>query len=530
MKKYFEKYENTQYEDIAMKFNTVKSVEARYIRQTEPKDQGNDLIEALIPIKIESESFNQFEKQPIVLESERKLPSEQRALAVLRLDDYRIGREFTRVIDNEIEIALRRCYRARKKFNLDRLKILNESGKYYTDCEYKKIEGQKTQGFTIIGISGGGKTTALASALYNYPQKIIHIDANSRCIQIVYIKVECPADGSLKSFYDRCLDALEEATDCNIPSRKSAKSVGDKEILFKKLALRWNLGLIVIEEIQQLSIRRVDTMNQFLTLANDTLIPIVYVGTYKALDRIFGIDFRLARRLGNEIEVKRFENDLLWKDMIEELWQFQWLKEYVPLTDDLNNTFYAETAGIIDRVITLFEVLQLEAISQDMETKELFSPSFIRKVSEKYFGTTRKALNDLSSGNVNDIAKWDDLYNRIEERNLVDSISNELAQRKAKQFLLSTERKTGKYLNNIIRNNVIENIKMIFGDTYKMELITKAFDYVAKNNKNLIEDKKEIEINTKVVDLLMNPEKMEKKVKGEKVAEIYNLPILDDII
>lgn len=530
MKVYCKKYEKTQYEDIAMKFDCIKTVNARYIEQTEPIDIENDLIEALLPLKIEKESFEQFEKQPLVLASERKLPAAQRALAVLRLDNYRIGREFTSVIDKEIEIALRRCYRARRKFNLDKMEVLNETGKYFTDCEYKRIEGMKTQGFTLIGISGGGKTTALASALYNYPQKIIHTDENSRCMQIVYIKVECPADGSMKSFYDRCLDALEEASERIIPSRKSAKSVGDKERLFKKLALRWNLGMLVIEEIQQLSIKREDTMNQFLTLANDTLIPIVYVGTYKAMNRIFGIDFRLARRLGNEIEVKRYNYDEMWHDLMQELWEFQWMKEYIPLTNEISETFYNETAGIIDRVITLFEILQLEAIYNDMESVYDFTPSFIQKVSEKYFSTTRKVLYNLSIGNTLDISKWNDLYNSSEDRNLIQSISNEIAQRKAKEIILDSTRKKEKFFKNTLRSNVVENIKQVFDDSYDIESIIKAFDFVVKKNSHLIQELKETELNSMVMDLLIHPEKMEKKMKGEKVANNYNLPILNDII
>lgn len=359
MKQYCDNFDKTQYEDIAIKFDCVRAVEAKYIRQSEPMDVGNDLIEALIPLKSEEESFNNFEYRPYISPHERDKSPEERGLAVLRLDYYRIGRDFTHIINREIEIALRRCYRARRKFNLDKIRTLDETGKYFEDCEYKKIEGLKTQGIAVIGISGGGKTTAMASAAYCYPQVIIHTEENSRCIQIVYIKVECPADGSLKNFYDSCLDALGNALGKEIAENKDRMTIGEKERLFKHLALRWNLGLIIIEEIQQLSIKREDTMNQFLTLANDTQIPIVYVGTFKALNRIFGIDFRLARRLGNEIIVRRYEKDELWNDMLEELWQYQWLKEYIPLTQELNDVFYSETAGILDRVINLFESMEL---------------------------------------------------------------------------------------------------------------------------------------------------------------------------
>lgn len=147
MKKYYEDYEKSQYEDISLKFDCIKSVDARYIKQSEPIDQGNELIEALIPIKIAEESFEQFEVQPVIFDSERNLSAEKRALAVMRLDQYRVGREFTSLIDKEIEIALRRCYRARRKFNLDKLTTLDETGRYFTDCEYKKIEGQKHKDF-----------------------------------------------------------------------------------------------------------------------------------------------------------------------------------------------------------------------------------------------------------------------------------------------------------------------------------------------------------------------------------------------
>lgn len=342
--------------------------------------------------------------------------------------------------------------------------------------------------------------------------------------------MECPADGSLKSFFDRCLDALEEATDIIIPSRKSAKSVGDKERLFKKLALRWNLGMIVIEEIQQLSIKRVDTMNQFLTLSNDTLIPIVYVGTYKALDRIFGIDFRLARRLGNEIEVKRYSKDEMWEDMLSELWEFQWLKEFIPLTPELNEAFYGETAGIMDRVITLFEVIQLEAIYTGKETVKDITPQFIKMVSERYFSTTRKILHELSEGNTKNIGKWDDLYNRSNERELIRSLSSDLVQREAKEILLDNNRKKEHFIKNELRNRTVEKIQLTFGETYSVDDIVKAYDFVVKKNPSYLKENRENDINRKIIEILFDQKKMVDKKKGENVVESYELPILNDII
>ena len=527
MKQYYDDYSKTQYEDLTLKFDCVKGVEARYIKQTEPMDMGNDLIEALIPIKSYENSLESFEFRPVKFPTDRKLPPQNRALAILRLDYYRIGRDYTHLIDREIEIALRRCYRARKKFNLDKIKILDDTGKYFTDCEYKKIEGQKTQGFTIIGISGGGKTTSLSSSLYNYPQVIYHTDENSRCIQLVYIKVECPPDGSINSFYDSCLEAMESAIGRKIEMNKAKMKISEKEKLFKKLALRWNLGMIVIEEIQQLSIKREDTMNQFLTLANDTLIPIVYVGTNKALKRIFGIDFRLARRLGNEIVVKRYEKDLLWDDMLEELWEYQWLIEYIPLTQELNNVFYRESAGIIDRVINLYEAVQLDAILQGKESIHDITPEYVEKVSKKYFPTTRDVLVGLSDGKSS-IEKWDDIYDRKIDKRTVEEISNELERKYAMGLLLNTQRKEENMTLDSLRNNIITNISVMFGDKYPAGDIEKVFIYLKNKHKQKILNMEETKINGMILDLLINPEQMKKKPKKSEVD--YNLPILEDII
>ena len=527
MKQYYNDFNKTQYEDITLKFDCVKSVEARYIKQTEPMDMGNDLIEALIPIKSYEDSLESFEFRPVKSPTDRKLLPQNRALAILRLDYYRIGRDYTHLIDREIEIALRRCYRARKKFNLDKIKILDDTGKYFADCEYKKIEGQKTQGFTIIGISGGGKTTSLSSSLYNYPQVIYHADENSRCLQLVYIKVECPPDGSIKSFYDSCLDAMESAVGRKIEVNKAKMTINEKERLFKKLALRWNLGMIVIEEIQQLSIKREDTMNQFLTLANDTQIPIVYVGTNKALKRIFGIDFRLARRLGNEIVVKRYEKDLLWDDMLEELWEYQWLSEYIPLTQELNDVFYRESAGIIDRVINLFEAIQLDAIFQGNESVKDITPEYVEKVSIKYFPTTRNVLVGLSTG-TNSIETWDDIYDRKIDKRTVEEISNELDRKYAMEILLDAKRKVENITLDSLRNNIITNISVMFGDRYSVDNIEKVFIYLKNKYKQKLLNMDETKINGMVLDLLINPELMKKKPK--KSEEDYDLPILEDII
>lgn len=523
---YYDNFSRTQYEDIAFKFDASKTVYAKYIEQKEYTHQANDLIEALPPMKSELESLQDFEYRPYYDPNERNLSDKERALAIMRLDDFRIAREYTSCLDDSIAMALRSCYTARKKFNLRAMETLEETGKYFRDCEYKKLDGKKVQGFTLVGASGGGKSTSISAALQYYPQVIIHEDENCRATQVVYLKVECPADGSIKAFYDACFNAFEEALDLELFSKKSAKTMDAKALLFRKLALRFNLGLLVIEEIQNLSIKRQDTMNQFLTLTNETQIPIVFVGTYKACKRVFDIDFRLGRRGGKYIEVKRFPKDEFWDYLMNELWKYQWLKEYSPLTQEMNDKFYEETGGIIDRVINLFQLLQLDAIQTGYEK---ITHNTIEKISIKYFSTTRKMLIHLND--ENSIIQYEDLNSPfLNKENKLEMLTN-IKLRNARNLLLNSGRISGIETLEDKRLNVINNIRNIFGDVYSIKLVEETFNRLVKIRKQDFSGKTEQEMNSIVIKEIFLEEETKKKVSKVKKskAEEINLKTIEGL-
>lgn len=532
MKEYFENFEISQYEDIAVKFDCIKYVEARCIHQTEPSDIGNELIEALIPLRSQQDSLDDFEKRPYISSHERMLSSKVRSQAVFRLDEYRIGRDYTHLINQAIDITIKRCYRARKKFNLNQIEIIDKNINLVRDCEYRKIEDKKTTGFSIIGISGGGKSTAISAALYRYPQVIYHTKENSRGIQLVYIKVECPPDRSSISFYSSCLTAMEEATGIEIPqAHKSGMKPAEIERLFKAIALRWNLGMIVIEEIQQISSKRISTLQQFLTLTNDLKVPLVFVGTYKVLKNISNSGLRIGRRLGDIIPVQRFEKNILWDDMLEELWNFQWLKEYIPLTKELNETFYIETAGVIDRVISLFEAIQLAAILLDEETVEYMNADFIRKISEKNFSTTRDILVKLSTGKIQDIIKYDDIFDKSIDKHALINLQDEINRKYTEKIITDKSRQNEKFNQDSLRNNIITNIQILLGDKFILQDIEKVLTYLQKKYKKAFSTIAETKMNAETIELLLNPDKMKSKhARYKTLLDDYNPPTLGDTL
>lgn len=58
---------------------------------------------------------------------------------------------------------------------------------------------------SIIGCSGSGKTTTMNKILRYYPQVIEHRELGLK--QIVYLKIDCPHDSSLKNL---CSNFLEQ--------------------------------------------------------------------------------------------------------------------------------------------------------------------------------------------------------------------------------------------------------------------------------------------------------------------------------
>ena len=58
---------------------------------------------------------------------------------------------------------------------------------------------------SLIGCSGSGKSTTVNRILSTYPPVIFHSDINF--VQLPYLRIECPSDGSLKSL---CLNFFRE--------------------------------------------------------------------------------------------------------------------------------------------------------------------------------------------------------------------------------------------------------------------------------------------------------------------------------
>ena len=149
-------------------------------------------------------------------------------------------------------------------------------------------------------------------------------------------------------------------------------------------------------------------LNFFTTLINKLGIPVVLIGTTKALSILQG-EFRQARRgSGQQGDViwERIDKNSKWDLLIRGMWKFQWTKKVAEITDEMSIALYEESQGIVDIAVKLYAMAQIHAIAT---RKEIITPEIIRKVAEKNLKLVRPMLLALKSGNLKEINKYADI-------------------------------------------------------------------------------------------------------------------------
>ncbi len=142
----------------------------------------------------------------------------------------------------------------------------------------------------IIGISGIGKTTAIERLLLMYPQIIKHQEykkQNFSRTQIVWLKIDCPYDGSLSTLCKSFFKAIDDLLGTRYLEKfgYSNRVTSTMMLHMTSLASIYGIGVLVIDEIQHLLNSKNDMeemLNFFVTLSNTVGIPTVLIGTSKA--------------------------------------------------------------------------------------------------------------------------------------------------------------------------------------------------------------------------------------------------------
>lgn len=272
-------------------------------------------------------------------------------------------------------------------------------------------------GFTIIGLSGVGKTSAITRILSLYPQVVVHSrykDTTLVLKQIIWLKIDCPHDGLVKGLCMEFFEAVDRAAGTSY-FELYVKRGATINILMKRMeqiARLHCVGVLVIDEIQHLTLAKSGgsekMLNFLVTLVNKIGIPVVLIGTTRAMS-ILQSEFRQARRSSGhqgDLLWDRMKNDTSWDIFVSTMWKNQWTRHIVPINNEFKAALYNESQGIADIAVKLYAMAQIRAIGLQKDT---FTPNDLRIVASEKLGLVKPALDALRSGDKKRIAAIGDI-------------------------------------------------------------------------------------------------------------------------
>lgn len=464
----------TKTKDNSLQQPILKGVfcnEAKYIKQEILEYDGNPLIEALPQIFSEEDIYKAFYNYPDISEGEKKLESRiKNHIIVSRLKRFLQPLRIHFDVEKKISIMIRQGYIARNINSVEfksRLKSINELKQIKEkEVKFEIIESNLRSTAaccSIIGVSGIGKTTAIERLLAMYPQVIVHKEYNKMPIlytQIVWLKIDCPFDGSLKTLckiFFRAVDNILGGTNYFTTYGSQRNSVSTMMIHMTYVATLHSIGLLAIDEIQHLLGNRYNSdeiLSFFTTLTNTIGVPSILIGTPKALE-ILKKDFRHARRASGygNIDWDRMRKNDEWDFFLNTMWKYQWLDNFTSLNNGLNEAMYYETQGITSVAVDLFILVQERALEQK---EQIITVKLIRNTAKKDLSLIQEMLNALRSGNKDEIRKYADIAINVEE--IIQNIRASSDTKNRVEEFAKLKSRVLKETKISIRDNIITDI------------------------------------------------------------------------
>ncbi|MNO23704.1 Transposon Tn7 transposition protein TnsC [compost metagenome] len=457
---------------------------------------GNPMIEAMPKIMGEDELLEAIPNYPDYDQTQRKLNRRLRLHCVQQLSDYVEILPIHLYIEQRFSRMIRHGFVARNPLQREYARQFHVGFEAILEAGVNE-EGENSAGirstaagFNIIGVSGQGKSTAVDLNLLLYPQVIQHTNYNDKPLildQLVWLKLNCPFDGSIKGL---CINFFQ-AVDAVLGTKYFKKFVSrgsTTDALIPQMAQIASLhclGTLVIDEIQNLSQAKSGgsekMLNFFTQLINTIGVPVVLVGTFKAL-RLFGGSFSQARRgcgQGDMI-IDRMSEGEDWDYFVSSMWKYQWTNTRSPLTEAIKKTIYDLTQGIVDIAVKLYMLAQWDAISlgESEGGTERITAARFKKVASKHLQLVQPMIKALKTHNKSALYDIDDLYPKWND------FSNYLSQSEEKVSVHGKLRESTMPESNVDHDRVkiLELVKLAVSLGSTTEKAEEIAIHIIKNN------------------------------------------------
>ena len=332
----------------------------------------NKIVSQLPSMKSEKEVYSALLNLPMYDGSICQSSATERLIALSDIYDIYIPSEMTYEIYSKLYLALLNSLK--KKSTRAAVIQQGENTKAIRNTEHRGILGG-SDSFTVIGLSGIGKSTAIYKAIELITENRV-IEINSPYTKIIpCLVVQCPFDSSVKGLLLEILRKADEILNSRYyENALRARATTDMLIgSVSQVALN-HIGLLVVDEIQNVvGNKNGQSLVGMLTqLINNSGISICMVGTPKC-KIFFEKEMQLARRsLGLEYGVMDYDD--CFYELCKILFNFQYTKTRSEMTDETVRWLYEHSGGIVSVVVSLIHDAQEIAIldgSEELNTQSL---------------------------------------------------------------------------------------------------------------------------------------------------------------
>lgn len=286
------------------------------------------------------------ESLAILPEYDPEIINQDAATRLIALSDmYKVfvPNTMSREIYSKLYLALLRSLQ--KKDGFLRVKQSLENHKATLQQEYSGILGG-SDSFTILGVSGIGKSSSISRAVQLLTHDRVIETAQPYRKILPCVVVQCPFDSSVKGLLLEIIRVVDDQLGSSYyPKATSVRATTDMLIGTVSTILLNHVGILIVDEIQNVAISKNgrNLLGVLLQLINCSGVSICMVGTPECQD-FFTQAMQLARRsLGLQYESLEYGAEFV--DLCETLYQYQYVRNRTELDDATIRWLYEHSNG-----------------------------------------------------------------------------------------------------------------------------------------------------------------------------------------